>query len=66
MSNQVKSKQRVAEHGEVFAAEREVNDLYEIDCDKICLSVPKKKTGLLLKKKYLFTFLGKRIFRSEY
>ena len=38
MSKQVKSKERVAEHGEVFTAEREVNamcDLVAQECDRI-------------------------------
>ena len=38
MSKQMKSKQRVAEHGEVFTAEREVKamcDLVSQECDRI-------------------------------
>ena len=38
MAKQVKSKQRVAEHGEVFTAEREVKamcDLVSQECDRI-------------------------------
>ncbi|MBR0131621.1 MAG: hypothetical protein IJM14_00910 [Lachnospiraceae bacterium] len=30
MTNQVKSKQRVADHGEVFTAEREVNAMLDL------------------------------------
>ena len=30
MNNQVKSKQRVADHGEVFTAEREVNAMLDL------------------------------------
>lgn len=38
MTKQVKSKQRVADHGEVFTAEREVKamcDLVSQECDRI-------------------------------
>ena len=38
MENQVKSKRRVADHGEVFTAEREVKamcDLVKDECDRI-------------------------------
>ena len=38
MSKQMKSKQRVAEHGEVFTAEREVKAMYDLvsqECDRI-------------------------------
>ena len=38
MTKQVKSKQRVADHGEVFTAEREVKamcDLVAQECDRI-------------------------------
>ena len=55
MAKQVKSKQRVAEHGEVFTAEREVNamcDLVSQECDRIDSRFLDMKTPRLIQFNY--------------
>lgn len=55
MAKQVKSKQRVAEHGEVFTAEREVKamcDLVSQECDRIDSRFLDMKTPRLIQFNY--------------
>lgn len=58
MAKQVKSKQRVAEHGEVFTAEREVKamcDLVSQECDRIDSRFLDMKTPRLIQFNYFST-----------
>jgi hypothetical protein len=55
VAKQVKSKQRVAEHGEVFTAEREVKamcDLVSQECDRIDSRFLDMKTPRLIQFNY--------------
>ena len=55
MAKQVKSKQRVAEHGEVFTAEREVKamcDLVSQECERIDSRFLDMKTPRLIQFNY--------------
>lgn len=55
MTKQVKSKERVAEHGEVFTAEREVKamcDLVSTQCDNVDATFLDMKTPRLIQFNY--------------
>ena len=57
VTKQVKSKQRVAEHGEVFTAEREVKamcDLVSQECDRIDSRFLDIKTPRLIQFNYSY------------
>jgi hypothetical protein len=45
MNQQIKSKERVTEHGEVYTSEREVNNMLDLVNKR--LNIPKKSIGRL-------------------
>lgn len=58
MNDQVKSRQRVADHGEVFTAEREVKamcDLVAQECDRIDSRFLDIKTPRLIQFNYSYS-----------
>ncbi len=65
MSEQVKSKERVAEHGEVFTAEREVKamcDLVETQCDNVDATFLEPACG---DGNFLLEILGRKLARVK-